>query len=209
MEPHDCRQGDHGQVVSDDPHATFRLLARVREGDREALDILFARYCPELRRFARGRLPRWARDVADTLDLVQETLLHTFKHIQRFEDRGDGALRAYLRQALMNRVRDEIRRADRRPTGMPLVDSAKDERPSPLEEAIGQQAVERYETALARLRQDDRELIIGRVELGLSYPEIAEATGRLSANAARMAVVRALLRLTDEMGDVRSGPHVK
>jgi RNA polymerase sigma-70 factor (ECF subfamily) len=78
---------------------TFRLLERVREGDRAALDVLFARYVGPLRRWASGRLPRKARDVADTQDLVQETRLQTLRKIETFEPRHEGALQAYLRQA--------------------------------------------------------------------------------------------------------------
>lgn len=88
------------------------LLERVRAGDRPALDALLARYLPRLSRWARGRLPRWTRDLSDTHDLVQDTLLRTFKHIERFEPRGDLALQVYLRQAVANRVRDELRRFD-------------------------------------------------------------------------------------------------
>src|SRR4051794_36370142 len=87
-------------VAPTDPNATVRLVARARAGDRDALDQLFARFGPELQRFARGRLPRWARDLADTPDLVQEVLLRTFTHLEGFESRGEGALRAYMRQAL-------------------------------------------------------------------------------------------------------------
>jgi RNA polymerase sigma factor (sigma-70 family) len=189
----------------DDADATVHLLARARAGDQEALERLFARYGPELRRFAHGRLPAWARDIADTLDLVQETLLQVFKHIDRFEHRGEGALRAYMRQALMNRIRNELRRSVRRPAAEPVVEEAHDEGPSPLEEAIGRQLEERYDAALASLRPEDRELVVARVELGLSYAEIAAATARTSANAARMAVVRALMRLTEEMDDEEKG----
>ena len=189
-----------------DPTSTVRLLASARSGDPDALNQLFARYGPELTRFARGRLPRWARDMADTPDLVQETLLQTFKQIDRFEWRGEGALRAYLRQAVMNRIRDELRRAARRPANEPISDQAPSDEPSPLEVAIGREGVERYEAALARLSEDDREAVIARVELGLSYAEIAEATGRSTPNAARMAVVRALLRLSEEMEDGQPRP---
>jgi len=184
-----------------DPTATVTLLARARAGDASALDVLFARYGPELGRFAHGRLPRWARDLADTPDLVQETLLQTFKHIERFEWRGEGALRAYMRQAVMNRVRDELRRKRRHPARDPLPDDVADGMPSPLEAAIGVEAIERFEAALARLPDGDRELIVARFELEMSYAEIAVETGRSTPNAARMAVVRALVRLTDEMGD--------
>lgn len=182
---------------------TVDLLARARAGDRSALEALFARYGPELTRFARGRLPRWARDMAETVDLVQDTLLQTFKQIGSFEWRGEGALRAYMRQALMNRIRDELRRVSRRPTAVPISEHSPDEAPSPLEVAIGREGVESYEAALSRLKDDEREAIVARVELGLSYAEIAEATGHSTPNAARMAVVRALLRLSEEMDDGR------
>jgi RNA polymerase sigma-70 factor (ECF subfamily) len=181
--------------------ATMRLVARARAGDADALNALFERFGPELRRFARGRLPRQVRGLVDTPDVVQETLLQTFTHLNGFENRGEGALRAYMRQVLVNRIRDEIRRAARRPAGTPIEDEHAAEDRSPLEAAIGREGVDRYEAALARLRADDRELIIARVELGLSYPEIAMSTGRASANAARMAVVRALVRLTEAMDD--------
>lgn len=187
--------------------STVRLLSRARAGDSEALEALFARFGPELRRFARGRLPRQVRGIVDTPDVVQDALLQTFTHLNGFEDRGDGALRAYMRQVLVNRIRDEVRRAARRPTGEPIEDGHVGPDQSPLEAAIGRQGVERYEAALSALKADDRELVIARVELGLSYPEIALSTGRTSANAARMAVVRALVRLTEAMEHDRGSNH--
>jgi RNA polymerase sigma-70 factor (ECF subfamily) len=137
--------------------------------------------------------------LADTPDLVQETLLGTFKKIEGFEHRGEGALQAYLRQAVMNRIRDELRKASHRPEMTELGAEIPDEFTSPLEAAIGAEAVERYEAALQRLRAEEQEVIIARVELGLTYSEIAAAAGRPSPNAARMAVVRALMRLAEEM----------
>ena len=55
--------------------STFALVERAKTGDREALDRLFARFLPSLRRWASGRLPRWTRDLMDTDDLVQETVM--------------------------------------------------------------------------------------------------------------------------------------
>jgi RNA polymerase sigma factor (sigma-70 family) len=184
-----------------DPDATWdstlTLLTRARAGDAQALDDLFARYLPGLRRWATGRLPRWARDLADTPDVVQEVLLDTFRKIDGFDHRGEGALRAYLRQAVMNRIRDELRRAHRKPAPLELDESMIDPGLSPLEAAVGAEAVERYEAALQRLSQGDRELVIARVEMGLTYAELAAATGKPSADAARMAVSRALIRLAE------------
>ena len=181
--------------------STLSLLTRARGGDEEALDELFGRYVPLLRRWAAGRLPRRIRDLADTPDLVQDTMLQVFKNIEGFEHRGEGAFHAYLRQAVMNRIRNEIRNAQRRPERVELDDSVPDDQLSPLEAAIGSEAVERYEGALQRLRDEERELVVARVELGLTYAEVAEAVGKPSSDAARMAVTRAIARLIEGMAD--------
>lgn len=180
---------------------TADLLTRVRRGDGDALNQLMVRHLGPLRRWARGRLPAWTRDLRDTEDIVQETLAQTLKRLDAFEPRHEGALQAYLRQALMNRVRDEVRRVTRHPAAGGLEEGGHcaDPGPSPLEEAIGGEALERYEQALQRLRPEDREVVIARVELQQSYQQIAATQGRSSADAARMSVTRALVRLAAEM----------
>ena len=191
--------------------SSLDLLRRAQAGDTEALNTLIARYLPRMQRWATGRLPAHARGMTDTQDLVQDAVSQAFRKIEGFEVRGEGALQAYLRQALLNQIRQEIRRASRRPPpGDAEADSAasdvEDPGPSPLEEAIGSEALERYERALARLRPEDREAIVARIELGLSHREVAEALGKPSANAARMAVERALSRLLKEMGGEEKSP---
>jgi RNA polymerase sigma-70 factor (ECF subfamily) len=181
--------------VSMSSESTVGLLARARAGDQAALDEVFARAIPPLRRWATGRLPRWARGVVDTDDLVQETVISTLKRIDVFEYRVDAALQGYLRQAVMNRIRNEIRRVTRHPAPAPLDSAAPDSALSPLEALIGKQAVEAYDEALAQLEPAEREAIVGRVELGLTYQELAQTMGRPSADAARMAVGRAMLKL--------------
>jgi RNA polymerase sigma-70 factor (ECF subfamily) len=192
----------HPHAASDEPQpdSSLTLLERARTGDRAAVDALIERYYPRLHRWASGRLPRWVRDMADTQDLVQEAMFQTFRRIERFEPRGEGALQAYLRQAILNRIREEFRRAKRRPARRELDSQVEDNGRSPLEEAIGRETVERYEQALAALRQEDRELIVARIELGYTNQEIAEEFGKPSPNAARMAAARAIIRLAAEMG---------
>lgn len=180
---------------------TVDLLARARNGDREALENLFARQIPLLKRWASGRLPRWARDIADTSDLVQESMLETFKRLDAFEPRGAGALQAYLRQALVNRLRNQLRRIGARPVQTALESQLSDVGPSPLEAAIGRERLERYEAALDALPPEDRDVIISRLEFGMSHQEVADALGKPSADAARKAAVRALERLMREMAD--------
>jgi RNA polymerase sigma-70 factor, ECF subfamily len=184
---------------SSDAESTFSLIERVRSGDSEALERLFARLRRPLRRWASGRLPAWARDISDTEDLVQETLLKTFRKIGDFEHRGVGALQAYLRQAVLNRIRDELRQKGRRPRATGVDHIEVDSAESPLERAIGREAVERYEQALARLGAQEREAVIGRVEMGYSYEELAEALDKPTPDAARKAAQRALVRLAEEL----------
>ena len=76
---------DAGDEHASEPESTVELLARARAGDAAALDEVFARAIPLLTRWARGRLPRWARDLIDTDDLVQDTVISTLKHIDVFE----------------------------------------------------------------------------------------------------------------------------
>jgi RNA polymerase sigma factor (sigma-70 family) len=182
-----------------DVESTFHLIERARAGDQEALERLFARHLKPLQRWARGRLPKWARDLSDTDDLVQDTLLQTFKKIDDFEPRHVGALQAYLRQAVLNRIRNELRRKGRQPHATDLEGIEMDTAQSPLEQAIGREAVERYERALQQLTAEEQEAIIAKVEMGYTYEELAQALGKPTAEAARKAAHRALLRLAQEM----------
>jgi RNA polymerase sigma-70 factor, ECF subfamily len=192
-------ENDPGDARPSILESTFTLLDRARKGDDRALEELFHRHLGPLQRWARARLPNWARDLSDTDDLVQDTLLRTFKHLDCFDPRGVGALQAYLRQAIVNRVRDELRRKGRRPDlasldGLELTGDI-----SPYEEVIGRETLEHYETALQRLRPEEREAIVARAEMGYSYEELAQVLGKPTADAARMAAQRALVHLAEEM----------
>jgi RNA polymerase sigma factor (sigma-70 family) len=195
--------GDASGAPARNPESTFTLLDRARNGDDRALDELFRRHLGPLQRWARGRLPSWARDLSDTDDLVQETLLRTFKRLDSFDPRGAGALQAYLRQAIVNRVRDELRRQGRRPdlASLDVVELTGDM--SPYEELIGRETLEQYEAALLRLQPEERDAIVARAEMGYSYEELAQVLGKPTADAARKTAQRALVRLAEEMRALR------
>ena len=179
------------------------LWKRAQDGDSRALNRLFARYLPRLYRWARGRVPTWARDGVDTADIVQEVLLRTLRRLDAFEPQREGAVFAYLRRALLNRIRDQFRGISRRPQVDPLIDgldervSSDDE--SPLDIVIAHSDRARYEAALKRLRPIDRQAIVASIELGYTYEQVALALDKPSAPAARLAVRRALIRLGREM----------
>jgi RNA polymerase sigma factor (sigma-70 family) len=176
------------------------LLERMQKGDRSARDELIKRYWPRLERWARGRLPVGARDLNDTADLVQDTLVAALDRLEDFEAEHDAALQAYFRVAILNRIRSLANRAHRRGTPVNLDSSALlDRGPSPLEQAIGVEAMDCYERAMQRLGPDDRDAIHLRIELDLPYEDIATQLERPTVVAARKAVSRALYRLAREM----------
>ncbi len=182
-----------------DLESSFELIERAQAGDSSALERLLARYRPRLQRWASGRLPRYARDMTDTDDLVQEALIGTFKNFKAFEHRGEWALQGYLRRAVTNRIRDELRRVEAQPRREELRDDTPGSDRSPLELAMGREAFGRYDTALSLLEGVEREAVIARIELGCSYQEIAALADRASADAARMLVARALAKLATAM----------
>lgn len=144
----------------------------------------------------------------DTSDLVQDVFLRTLQGLDRIEVRGPGIFQAYVRRAVLNRIRDEVRWARRRPGPDGVPESLTDSTPSPLEQAITTDTLERYERALGTLTDDERELVHLRIELDFPYEEIATMTGRASSDAARMAVKRALARVAAAMGPAEhSGDH--
>jgi RNA polymerase sigma-70 factor (ECF subfamily) len=191
-----------------DDESSLRLLERVRAGDAEALEVLLTRYRPRLVRWAHGRLGPSARGVCDTEDLVQNTLIKAVRNLDTFQAVGASGFQHYLRMAIANAVRDEVRNAHRRPGHSPLPPSWPCEEPSPLERAIGRQRLARYEAALARLTGEECEAVIARFEFGFTHDELAVALGKPSADAARKLCARAIQRLLaamDAAGDAELG----
>jgi RNA polymerase sigma-70 factor, ECF subfamily len=183
-------------LLSDEP--TIELVVRAQTGDRMAMEALLERCLPPLKRWAHGRLPSAARGNMDTGDLVQEAALHVLGCLGRFEPRHVGAMQAYLRQSVINRIRDEVRRIGRNPPPGELYDIHASDRPTPLEMAIQSEAYQHYRDAMSKLSSKDREMIVARIEVQWSLPEIAQRFGMRTVDAARMAVSRAVKKLTAE-----------
>ena len=192
--PEEDRESD---LLSDEP--TIELVVRARDGDRQAVEALLQRSIPQLRRWAHGKLPAAARNNLDTGDLVQETVLHVLRRLDTFQPRHVGAMQAYLRQSVLNRIRDEVRRLGRHPVSCELPEDLPSEEPSPLEQTVKAEAVSRYHLALATLSPRDRSLVVARIEAEWTHDEIARHFTMPTADAARMAVSRALRRLLDSV----------
>jgi len=152
-----------------------------------------------LMRWAHNRLPHAARDLSDTADIVQMSLIRSLDRLGSFEYRNEGAFLAYLRTVLANLLRDEARRAKRRPEREPLSDEIPDSGPTPLDHVFRGELHQRYQRALSRLAAEQQEALLMSIEFGCSPSEIAVATGRPSPGAARVYVARAMIRLAEEM----------
>jgi len=160
-----------------------------RQGAHDAVltDSLFERELKFLKRWVKGRVPRSLE--LDEDDVVQEALTHAFRRMRLLGAPPEGAMQAYLRQAVMNQIRDEVRRK-----GRPL---ANEDEPVP-DMPIGPDV-----EALDLLSERDRELIRARIEQGLSYEQIARLFELPSADAARVSVTRAIQRLAENIRDRR------
>lgn len=188
-----------------------RLLDRARLGSESALGALFMRYASWLRRWARGRLPVWARDGLDTSDLVQDALHGTLARISTFRSAHAAALRSYLRRAVENRIGDHQRRAlfRQRRALLGLNQGGPSSEPPRLSDAgapqlqqlIDKQTWGRYLEGLARLTPRQRRLVVGRIECGYSYRQLALIERLTTPDAARMVFRRALKRLSVVMPD--------
>ena len=183
--------------LSDEP--TLELVVRAQGGDRGAVEALLQRCLPSVKRWAHGRLPAIARGSLDTEDLVQESAMHVLRRLDAFEPRHVGAMQAYLRQSVINRIRDEVRRIGRQPPPVELPEELPGDRTSPLELAIQSEAYDRYRRALTTLTPRERELIVARIEIQWSLGEIAQRFGMRTLDGARMAVTRAVKRLTKNL----------
>ena len=180
------------------PEETTVLLQRIQSGDEVALNALLVKILPRLRRWAHGRLPNAARGMLDTGDIVQTVATKALKHLARLDVHQHGSVGFYLRQAVLNEIASQWRRAGRKPRETTVGESLAADDTSPLDRLLGAERVSLYEDALSRLTNADRDAIIGRFELGYGYEELARYLGKPSAATARVTVHRAVKRLAQQ-----------
>jgi RNA polymerase sigma factor (sigma-70 family) len=186
--------------------ASSRLLAAAQKGNKAALEELFERELPALRRWVHGRVPRWMYSTSDPDDIVQLTAIRTLHHLHRLDGSKYPSLQPYMRQTALNLVRDEARRAGRAPEAVPLEDDDAVYEPTPADASFGKAMWRTYRRAMKAIPARHRDCIVGRIERGLSYADLARELNRPSQGAARVAVVRALEALAREMGLSRPRP---
>jgi RNA polymerase sigma factor (sigma-70 family) len=192
---------------------TQTLVQAASDGNTEALNVLCERLVPRLKAWIHGQLPSHARDLRDTEDIVVETLWSSVQRLKGLDLQEEGSFLKYLRTALKNRIYKEVRRQKARP-GQTELDASTIEMENPIgprskgpdEETDLRQAMTEYEVALENMSPSEQDLIIARLEFGMSFTQVAEWFGKPSEDAARMAVNRAVKKLASTMSHVKEKP---
>jgi RNA polymerase sigma factor (sigma-70 family) len=130
----------------------------------------------------------------DTEDIVQQVLVKSIRQLETMDGRERGFL-AYVRTAVVNEIRNAIRAAKCRPHGDEVDEALPSADRGPLEQLLGKEKVEAFETALLQLPTREQELIIARIDLRMTWGDIAIQFGMPTADAARHATKRAIDRL--------------
>ena len=188
----------------DDFAQTTMLVRSAQGGDRQALDSLFARYLPRVRRIVAARMGRSLREMTAEDDIVQESLLDAFRAITAHGLTSEGAFRHWLARCVENNVRDGRRRADvvgrvrlleprEGATDGPVAMAAAG--PTPSEHAAAHELDPRLERALLALRDEHREVVVLRLLCEMSFAEIATTMGHPNEATARSWFARAMRKL--------------
>jgi len=196
---------------------TLQLLDDGRRGDREALDVLFARVRPRLERLLAPRASALLLEKTELDDLVQEACVEAVKLLPTFVHQGPDSFFRWLSTLALHKLHNLRRtsRADKRDPRreQPLAGPASETPggrvaepgqpgPGPRTLAAAGEGIDQLFAALRDLADGEREIItMARIE-GLSLSDIAARTGR-TRNAVALALSRALRKLRarlDELG---------
>jgi len=180
---------------------TTMMVRAAQGGDRDALEALFARYLPRVRRIVAARMGKSLREMTTDDDLVQESLLDALQAITARSLGSEGSFRHWLARCVENNVRDGCRRAGvAARVFAPRSTDAVARAPMPSEEVANQELDPRLETALLALRVEHREVVVLRLLCEMSFAEIAATMGYSSAVTARSWFARAMRKLREAVG---------
>jgi RNA polymerase sigma-70 factor (ECF subfamily) len=172
--PHDGTAGFHPRTTLDESPEVARevhlAIARAKEGDRDALRLLYTRYSDNVYGYIRSIV----RDDREAEDLTQHVFMKLITVIVKYQDHGV-PFSGWLLRLARNVALDHLRRR----------------RPTPTEEVLGadthadegaRDRARDLHAALATLPEEQRDVMIMRHIVGLSPQEIAERLGRTESS---------------------------
>ncbi|MBI4586567.1 MAG: sigma-70 family RNA polymerase sigma factor [Planctomycetes bacterium] len=179
---------------------TGELVRKAQDGDREALETLFAKAYPDLLQAARFRIGAALRTRMEAQDLVQTAFYEALCDLSQYRYLGKGSFYRWLLSILENKIRNRLSflKAKRRDLRREVAFDP--ERPipaptsSPTVKLVARENRERLERAMDQLPEGYRKVIICHYYLRMPWREIGEHMG-LKEEAAQMLCRRALLKL--------------
>jgi RNA polymerase sigma-70 factor (ECF subfamily) len=183
--------------------STHDLVELVKQGDHDAFRRLFDKYRPRLAVLAHYKLGSQLRRDADVDDVLQETLLRAYRHIDQFKYQKPGSFMNWLGRiagnviAEMGRSQNRLKRAgehvrfrsESNPGGP---DPAHSHTPSRI--FSENESLSLFLEQLDQLPEDYRRVILLSKVEGFTTSEVAERLGK-SAEATALLLHRAIKRL--------------
>ncbi len=148
-----------------------QLIASLRAGSREAMELLYDRHKDGLFTLAKGLLG----DASAAEDVVHDVFVSFVESLEKYH--VNGGLRPYLATAVANRARDRLRSARRRALKSDPEDDA-DRSATPPELAVMQnEETQRLRQALLQLPYEQREVLMLHLQSGLTFKQIGIIQG--------------------------------
>lgn len=207
MSPLEGTTGGAHEGAAGDPFTQTQILVqKAQGGDASAANELFAAFRAPLERYLHAQLPWVVRSIQDTQDAVQEVLLRMHRSLAQYQYKGAGSFWGYLRTIARHYVAETVRERKRwgGAQGAPEQAATPDlpaKQPSAHDTAVSRERFAKYERALDRVSPRTRMAFLMKFELKMEYEAIARDCGFKSADAARMAVTRAVRQMAKEMGE--------
>ncbi|MBI3947474.1 MAG: sigma-70 family RNA polymerase sigma factor [Armatimonadetes bacterium] len=189
----------HADLLRDDDAV---LIARSKQGDREAFDRLIERYSTQIYNFAY----RMSGNREDAEDIYQDAFIHAFNGIKNF--RSDAAFSTWLYRIVRNVYLDEQKRRRSRQfisleesietDDGSIARDVQDDGPTPDEIAEQNQRRRAVRQAIALLPDRQREIIILYELQQCTYEEIADVL-QINVGTVKSRLNRARRSLRDRL----------
>jgi RNA polymerase sigma-70 factor (ECF subfamily) len=183
--------------------STIRLIEKTREGDEAAFAALFNRCRRRLAVLIHYRMGLELRSFLEVEDILQETWLRAFQHVDAFAYRGPGSFMRWLAVIAQHVIVDEAKQRGRQKRRAPAMVGLRSESnphgPDPMDSRSPSRLMARAEDERRIFRQldalpaDYKEVILLAKIEGLPSAEIAERLGR-TREATALLLHRALKR---------------
>lgn len=167
----------------------FGTIQKSQAGDKEAFGEIYKEYQKRIYRYCKVNIYR--DDLAQ--DLCQETFIRAWKALPAFEQRKDGTFQAFLFRIARNLIID----LSRKKKEFTLEEYAELETDEDFTDKIDKKdELKKVKTALSKLEDKDRQIIILRYFEEMSHKDCAKVIG-IKEGALRVRTMRVLKKMKD------------